>query len=176
MLATKLVRMIETHFDKLSLELAAEIRTSDRTSDFRKIRPEDLQLSATEVYGNLEDWLLHKTDADIARRFTMVGARRAAQGIRLHQCAWALMLTRDHLWNFLRREAFADTLIQLYGEMELLQLLNQFFDRALYYAIEGYEEATRLHEQKTDLQRARDFATSIGLMSPAPDASSSVEG
>jgi hypothetical protein len=29
--------------------------------------------------------------------------------------------------------------IEIYGEMELLRLLDQFFDRALCFAAEGYE-------------------------------------
>jgi hypothetical protein len=30
--------------------------------------------------------------------------------------------------------------IEIYGEMELLRLLDQFFDRALCFATEGYEQ------------------------------------
>jgi hypothetical protein len=35
--------------------------------------------------------------------------------------------------------------VELYGEMELLRLLDQFFDRALCFATEGYEQYTQLH-------------------------------
>ena len=34
--------------------------------------------------------------------------------------------------------------VELYGEMELLRLLDQFFDRALCFATEGYEQYTHL--------------------------------
>lgn len=164
MLGIKLVRLIERHSAVLSEGLAAQIRTSERTADFRKIPAEDLQLAATELYRNLGDWLLQKTESDIERRFRAIGARRAAEGIRLQQFVWAVMLTRDHLWHFLRREAFADSLLELHGELELHQLLNQFFDRAVYYGVEGYEEA-ELNRVKGDLERARDLAVAIGLMS-----------
>ena len=30
--------------------------------------------------------------------------------------------------------------VEIYGEMELLQLLDQFFDEALYFATEGHEQ------------------------------------
>ena len=164
MLAIKLVRLIERHSVALSEGLAAQIRTSERTSDFRKIRAADLQLAASELYRNLGEWLLQKTESDIANRFRAIAARRAAEGIRLHQFVWALTLTRDHLWHFLRREAFADSLIELHGELELNQLLNQFFDRAIYYAVAGYEESEQ-SRVKGDLERARDLAVAIGLMS-----------
>ena len=170
MLGIKLVRLIERHSEALSLGLAQEIRRSERTSDFRKIPADELQLAATEVYRNLGDWLLQKTDKDTASRFRAIAIRRAAAGIRLHQFIWALMLTRDHLWHFLRREAFADTVIELHGELELNGSLNQFFDRAIYYAIQGYEEAGQPVSEKGNLARARELAISIGLMS-APETS-----
>jgi hypothetical protein len=163
MLAMKLVRLIERHSEVLSRGLAEEICRSERASDFRNIPPEELQLAAAEVYRNLGDWLLQKTDGDIAHRFKAIAARRASQGISIHQYVWALMLTRDHLLRFLRREAFADTIVELHGELELQQLLNQFFDRAIYYAIQGHEQAQQrnLH---SSLRRVEELATAIGLM------------
>lgn len=164
MLGIKLVRLIEKHSEVLSRGLAQEIRKSDRTSDFRKIPPEDLKLAATEIYRRLGEWLLQKTESDIASRFRAIAAQRAEEGISLHQFVWALILTRDHLWHFLRREAFADNIIELHGELELHQLLNQFFDRAVYHAIVGYEQAGQPGTPKGELARARDLAVSIGLM------------
>jgi hypothetical protein len=81
------------------------------------------------------------------------------------------MLSRDHLWHFLRRESFADNVVAMHGEMELLTLLNQFFDRAIYHAIVGYAEAAEaeVKEAKSELQRARDLAISIGLMTAKND-------
>lgn len=162
MLGMKLVRLIERHSETLSRQLAEEIRRSERTSDFHRIPAEDLRLAATDVYRNLGDWLLQKTEGEVARRFKTIAAQRAAEGIRLHQFVWALMLTRDHLFQFLRREAFADTIVELHGELELHQLLNQFFDRAVFNGIQGYEERAHI---KGDLQRVHDFAVAIGLMS-----------
>ena len=168
MLAMRLVRLIEAHSESLSRGLAEQIRKSERASDFQKIPTEDLQLAATEVYRNLGEWLLQKTERDIAERFRAVAARRAAEGIGLHQFVWALMLSRDHLWHFLRRESFADNVVAMHGEMELLTLLNQFFDRVIYHAIVGYAEAAE-SEVKDELKRARDLAVSIGLMSAKND-------
>lgn len=159
----RLVRLIEAHSEALSKGLAKEIRKSDRTPDFRKIPADELRLAAIEVYRNLGEWLLQKTDADIAERFRAVAARRASEGIHLHQFAWAIMLSRDHLLQFLRKEGFADNIIALHGEMELQRMLNQFFDRALYYALQGYEEAEQC-VPKGELARARDLAISIGLL------------
>jgi len=98
MLGLRLVRLIERHSEALSSGLTEKIRKSDRTSDFHKVPAKDLRLAATEVYRNLGEWLLQKTDSEIAGRFKTTAARRAADGIRLQQFVWALLLTRDHLW------------------------------------------------------------------------------
>jgi hypothetical protein len=137
-LTLKLVRLIEKHSEELVGGLTEQIRLSERTSDFQKIPAGDLELAAAEIYRNLGEWLLQKTDGDIENRFRAVGARRAAEGVDLHQFVWALITSRDHLWHFLQREAFACNIVELYGELELYQMLTQFFDRAVYYGIQGY--------------------------------------
>jgi hypothetical protein len=119
MLGMRLVKLIEAHSGTLCRELSEEIRNSERTSDFHKIAPEDLRLAAGEVYRNLGDWLLQKTDSDIEQRFKSVAAQRMAEGIRLHQFVWALLLSRDHLWRFLRYQSFGDNIVALFGELEL---------------------------------------------------------
>lgn len=176
MVGIRLVRQIEAHSEELSRRLAEQIRKSERTPDFRKIPPEDLRLAATEVYRNLGEWLLQKTESDIEVRFRAVAVRRAEEGVRLHQFVWALILSRENLWHFLRRESFADNIVALHGELELHRLLTRFFDRAMYYAIVGYEEAVH-SGTKGDLARARELAISIGLISDrSRDAISDLEG
>ena len=95
MLTLKLVRLIEKHSEELVGGLAEQIHLSERTSDFRKIPAAELELAAAEVYRNLGEWLLQKTDKDIETRFRATGARRAAEGVGLHQFVWALITSRD---------------------------------------------------------------------------------
>lgn len=165
MLGMKLVHLIEKHSDTLSRELMDQVLKSEHTSDFRKVPREDLRLAATDLYRNLGEWLLNKRESDIASRFKAVAARRVVEEVQPHQMVWTLMLTRDYLWRFLRREAFADSIVELHAELELHQLLSQFFDRAIYYAIQGYEEAEAQRRRKSDWNRAQELAVSIGLLS-----------
>ncbi len=141
MLALKLVRLIEAHSEELAIGLTDKLRQSERTCDFCKVSPEGLCLAAAEIYHNLGEWLLQKTETDIAERFITLGEPRAAEEVGLHQFVWALVISRNHLWQFLQREAFADNVIQLSGKLELQQMLNQFYDRAMYYGVLGYTEA-----------------------------------
>jgi hypothetical protein len=83
---------------------------------------------------------LHKVPAD-ERRYSELGARRACQGVAFSHFVWAITATKEHVRTFVQREGLADSAMELHGELELLHLLDQFFDRALYYAAVGYEQA-----------------------------------
>jgi hypothetical protein len=140
---SRLVHLIEKHSAELAVGLTAKLRVSDRTSDFRKIPAEELQNTTAALYQNLGEWLLKKAEKDIEAHFVSLARRRAADGIRLQQFVWALVLSRNHLYRFLLGTAFADSIFELYSELELQQLLTQFFERAIYYSVVGYGEAER---------------------------------
>jgi len=141
MVGSRLVRLIERHSDELAIALIGKLRQSDRTNEFQKVPFEELQETTAELYHNLGIWLLTKTEEDIERHFISIAQRRAADGISLQQFVWALTISRNHLYRFLLGQAFADSIFELYNELELQQLLNQFFERATYYGVVGYEEA-----------------------------------
>jgi hypothetical protein len=69
------------------------------------------------------------------------------------------------LWQFLQQEAFADNIVELHGELELHQMLNQFFDRAVYYGILGYNEGRQPNSPTSDLARGEELTVPIGLIS-----------
>ena len=56
-------------------------------------------------------------------------------------------MTKEHLWGFLQRETLIDRPVELFGELELIMLLDQFFDRAMYYAGAGYEQEVQEREK-----------------------------
>ena len=139
MLAGRLVRLIEKHSEQLSRELSQKVWSSPRCSDLHKIPPEELEARTHEIYRNLSDWLLNKTEAELEQRYTELGTRRAEQGVAYSHFLWAITATREHLRTFVQREGLSDSAMELHGELELMHLLGQFFDRALYYAAVGYE-------------------------------------
>ncbi|MGH9554886.1 MAG: hypothetical protein ACRD2Y_03595 [Terriglobales bacterium] len=141
MLAARLVNLIEARSQQLSEGLLKKLLASERTADLRRVPEGELAERTYEIYRNLSDWLLTKTEDDIERRYTEIGARRAQQGVAFSHFLWAIVATKAHLHEFLRREGLVDTTVELIGEVELLQALDQFFDRALYYASVGYERA-----------------------------------
>lgn len=141
MLAYRLVRLIETHSDALANGLLQRVQTSEFTRDYRKVPAEDLKQTVYEIYRHLGEWLMGKSEFDIELRYRDVGARRAEQGVPLSQLVWVIVLTKENLWNFLKREASIERPTEIFGELEMLQLLDQFFDRAILYGSIGYENA-----------------------------------
>jgi hypothetical protein len=141
MLAYRLVRMIETHSEGLAKSLRERIAKCDKCPAYKNVAPEDLEHLVYGIYRNLGEWLLGKTEADIEQRYVAIGAKRAAQGIPLSQVNWVIALVKDNLWEYLKDKSVMERPAEVFGELEMLQLLEQFFDRAQFYAAKGYEEA-----------------------------------
>jgi len=151
MVGLRLVRLIESHSHELATELIEKIQSSSRTRGMRKVPSEELQERAYEILHHLSEWLLTKSEADIKDRYLQIGERRAAQGVPLSDYCWAIVLTKRHVWAFLQRQGFLRGPVELYGEMELLQFLDHFFDSALCYAANGYEQY--IEEQQVPVER-----------------------
>ena len=140
MLAYRLVRLIETHSDGLATGLLARVQSSEFTRDYCKVPSIDLQERVYEIYRHLGEWLLGKTDFDIRERYMEIGARRALQQVPLSQVVWVIVLTKENLLDYLKNEAGMERPTEVFGELEMLQLLDQFFDRAIFCASMGYEQ------------------------------------
>jgi len=141
MIALRLVHLIESHSDELAAGLLKKFRASPHTHDLQRVPASELRDRSYEIYRNLGDWLLHAKEEEIERRYVNVGARRASQGVPLTDLCWAIVLTKEHLWGFLQEQGYLNSPAEIFGELELLRLLDQFFDKALCYATVGYEQA-----------------------------------
>jgi len=148
MFSYRLVRLIETHADALAAGLEEKVHGSAQIIHFRQIPAHELRERVYEIYRHLGEWLLGKNELDIEHRYREIGGRRANQGIPFSEVIHAIVLTKENLWEFLKSEAVIDHAIEIMGELELLQMLEMFFDRAIYYAAVGYEEevARQVHE------------------------------
>ena len=144
MLAVRLVRLIENHIEQLSRDLSEKVWSSPRCSDLNKVPATQLEARTREIYRNLSDWLVDKTEAEVERRYTELGATRAQQGVAYSHFVWAIVSTKEHVRAFVQREGLSESAMELHGELELLHLLGQFFDLVLYYAAVGYEQERNL--------------------------------
>lgn len=144
MFSYRLVRLIEAHADALAAGLEERAEASMQVAHFRQIPAHELRERVYEIYRHLGEWLLGKNELDIEHRYKEIGARRARQRVPLSEVVQAIVLTKENLWDFLKSEALMDRAIEIMGELELLQMLEMFFDRAIYYAAVGYEEEVAL--------------------------------
>jgi hypothetical protein len=92
-----------------------------------------------------------KDEFHLEQRYLQIGARRAHQHVNLSEVVWVIVLTKENLWEFIKKESVLERPVEVFGELEMLQLLEQFFDRAIYHASVGYEQAVA--ESVTPLSR-----------------------
>jgi hypothetical protein len=140
MFSYRLVRLIESHADALASGLEEKVKGSLLVTHFRDIPARELKERVYEIYRHLGEWLLGKNELDIEHRYREIGARRARQKVPLSEVVQAIVLTKENLWDFLKSEAVMDRAVEIMGELELLQMLEMFFDRAIYFAVVGYED------------------------------------
>jgi hypothetical protein len=143
MLATRLVRLIESHAEKLSEDLIHKLEHDPRCGDLRNVPEDELRRRSYEVYRHLSDWLLGKSEHDLQDLYANIGKRRAQQKVRLSHVIYALNATKELLWQFIRDEGVVTRPVELFGEMELFLLLDRFFDQAAYFASVAHEEASK---------------------------------
>lgn len=145
MLSTRLVRMIEDHAEDLTREALDDIATNRRTAGYHSLSRHELQRRVYDVYRNLGRWLGDESETRIESTYGELGRSRRGEGIPLSQVVFALMLTKGHLWSFIRSAGLVGSAVDLYQEEELTLLLSRFFDKAIYHTVRGYEsvEAAR---------------------------------
>ena len=155
MFSYRLVRLIESHADELAAGLEKKVQSGTQVTHFSDISAQELKDRVYEIYRHLGEWLLGKNELDIEQRYRDIGARRAQQNVPLSEVVQAIVLTKENLWEFLKSEAVMDRAMEIMGELELLQMLEMFFDRAIYFAAVGYEEAVAGAKREPAVLRAR---------------------
>lgn len=146
MLSARLVRMIEDHAEQLTLGVVNDLQSNPRTSAYHKLSRDELHHRVYEVYRNLGRWLGEKTDGPIEASYGELGKKRWAEGIPLSEVIYALILTKVRLRDYIRSAGLVDSTVELYQEQELHRLVGHFFDKALYYAVKGYEREAALRK------------------------------
>jgi hypothetical protein len=148
MLSVKLVQLVETHWEQISVRILQKIRNDLRLAHISRLSESELRERAREILKNIGDWLGASQDEPLARRSEALGRLRFEEGIPLHEVVLARFIIKEGLMEFVREHAFVETSLQLYAEGELERSVGQLFDRMIYYVIRGYEEALRENHQQ----------------------------
>lgn len=147
-LSWKIIHHIEAHSDELADGLWARVAHCSRLREFRDCVPaEELRQRVVEIYRHLGEWLATKSEADVEQRYLAIGERRARQRVPLSQLVLAIVATKEHLWEHITGEVLFEHTHELFQVLELSRSIEMFFDRAVYFAVEGYERDEAAHHR-----------------------------
>ena len=142
MRALKLIQHMKNNAGGMADTVIDKVRTSERCSELvAKIPVEEQRQSSQEIYRDLTDWLATEADSTIADRYITLGKLRAQQRVPFTNLYWAVCIAHEHLWEYMQQECLLEEPVEFWGGVTLLHSLTQFFDRVLYFAIIGYENA-----------------------------------
>jgi len=136
-----LMNQIETHADKLTERAIEAVRTSPRTTFLHELSEEELRRRFFDLYRHLGRWISEKGEGEIEATYGEMGRRRCREGVPLHELVYALILVKQLLWDYIQKNIVPESEGNLYGEELVNVMVGTFFDRALYHAVRGYEEA-----------------------------------
>lgn len=152
MLATRLIQLIESHHKSLTQQAMHDVLTNEKTRSFRKVPKAELEPRIALLYQNLGKWIGNPNEDDIRQEYEHWGRTRFHQGIPFSEIIYLLILTKKHLRKFIREHGLVDFSgdratpedlvgVGLYAIQELNYQVGDFFDRALYHLVRGYEAA-----------------------------------
>ena len=142
MRAPKLIQRLKDDADGMSERLLEKIRNSRRYSELSlRVPAEEHKRYAADVYHDLMMWLVAENDSSLEHHCVGLGRLRAQQGVPFSHLFWAVCITREYLWEYIQQECLIEEPVEFWGGVMLLRSLNQFFDRALYLALLGYQMA-----------------------------------
>jgi hypothetical protein len=139
MILPNMMTMIESHAEELTNEVLSDLRRNPRTPYFHRIPPEEMRRRIYDVYHNLGHWLAEKNEANIEAAYNELGRRRRAEVVPLSEVVCAVLLTKGHLWDFIRRNHDMHSAMAVYQQEELISMIGRFFDKAIYHTVKGHE-------------------------------------
>ncbi|MDP8305794.1 MAG: hypothetical protein RAO75_04675 [Candidatus Chlorobium antarcticum] len=158
-LISRFIRLIEGHAESLSLQWVEEIRSNPLTAGYAKLPKQQLHDIVFSRFRRLGGWMEKNegVDREIAHEFIATGQERATSGIKVSEMVYSLMLERDLLWRHILDEGIVAEGIDLNRAIEFSGRLNYFYEKALYFAVVGYENYTG----PIDAERDEGFFESI---------------
>jgi hypothetical protein len=141
MLSTRLVQLIETHWEEIASRVIREIRNNAEMSNLAQQPDIELREWCREITANLGYLLSASKSEERRRRFEVYGQMRFEENIPLHEAVGRCHLLKDKIIGLVHEQGLPMTAMHLYAEEELELRVNRFFDGMVYYLVRGYEAA-----------------------------------
>ena len=152
MISSRLVKAIEKQVHTLAVDLVASVRQDRRAAAYENLSDAQFEGVVLDLYSNLGHWLHSRTWHKLQIVYERKGRERFHGEMPLEQLIFSLTRTKTMLLDFIRGSIEGDA-SERDLELELILSVSEFFDRAIYHTICGYEDARRTAAQAAE-QRA----------------------
>lgn len=143
MLSGKLIRLIETHEEKIAQTVVGAIRRHPGLAHVGGLPDQELRERGEQIVMNLGHWLAHGHEQQLAHEYEAVGHERFDEGIPLHESVECLFLVKEKMIEFLEDQGTDHDSLALYAEEQFERRLGRFFDLLVSHLVRGYETAWR---------------------------------
>ena len=148
MLSTKLVQLIETHWEEIAERLIVAVRKHPEMQNLAARPDSELREWCREILENLGYLLAaNKEHEESERRFEVLGKNAVRREHPAARGRAAAAYAEDKIIGFVHEQGFPMTALQLYAEEELELRIGRFFDACVYHVVRGYEAALRLEQR-----------------------------
>lgn len=143
MLSPKLVHLIETHAEELTVRIVRDIRGNPECAHLARLPEAELRERGHEILQNLGHWLAFSNEEKIEREYEGIGKLRYEEAVPLHESIRGLCLIKYAMIDFIHEQGIDRDCVALYAEGELERRVAKFFDLLLMHLARGYEIAWR---------------------------------
>ena len=142
MISKRLVKAIEKNANKLAVDLVQKVRNDRRAEAYKNLSDAQFQGVVIDLYSTLGQWLQSRTWHKLQTVYERKGRERFHGDLPLDQLVFSITNTKTLLLDFIRGSLAGDA-SERDLETELILAVSEFFDRAIYHTIVGYEDARR---------------------------------
>jgi hypothetical protein len=140
-LTEKLVEIIESRSEDLSMTWYREVKESPYTPNVKNLSEEEALAIARRVYSKLSHWLIPQTESEIESTYLRFGEQCFYKEFRMEEMVMLLVLIKRHLWLHLLEEGVMTTNIEVYQALDVNNKVVLYFDRAIYFSLIGFRRA-----------------------------------
>jgi hypothetical protein len=143
MLSGKLIHLIETHAESITLRIVRDVRHNPDCVHLATLPEAELRERSREILNNLGHWLEFANEEKLDREYEVIGKARYHESIPLHESLRGLCLIKDRMMDFIHEQGTDRDCVALYAEEELERRVGRFFDLLAIHMARGYEKEWR---------------------------------
>ena len=141
MVNPRLIRCIEANWREIAAATVGRIREDSYVTHMARLSDYELREWVHSVLNLLTSWPRTNLTEVIAERFQEFGRGGFERSIPVQEAVRCLHTLKHILFDFTRRQGFAQNAIEIYAQEELEHDVGFLFDHMVFAAVLGYEEA-----------------------------------